>query len=168
MNYKEFEKEVIKWENVFRNKSLNLLIKDKNMDWSGLTSLYFSVFKRKIDGSCGNCYLDAVTELRSINEKIYNDMQNLRYKLVFGRNFKIGDRIWNYRSIDFNNEIGDEILKVYGRGAFEEIRDIPKIISVETEKPKLENPIIEKPVLEVEKKKVVKVVKKRKTRKKSK
>jgi hypothetical protein len=163
MIYEEFNKIVKKWENVFRNKSLDLLNKDKNFDWSELENLYFQIFGKKIVKGCGNCYMDATAELSYINKKIYKDMQELRYKLMPNRLFRIGSRTWSSESIDFNNEVAEEILKVYGKGAFLEIKEMPKQVKIETEKPILEVPILEKPILE--KKKVVKVAKKKNSKK---
>ena len=173
MNFKEFSKSVDYWTDFIKRHSATIIPK-MNVDWTDLNNTYRYIFKKNITG-CVNCYTDAVFDLKQINEKIFNNMKNLRFKLVVGRNFKIGDRFWNSRSIDFSNEIGEQILKTFGKGAFTEILDLVEEKLPETEKPiietteatEIEAPIVETtPTKEIPKKAPCKSCKNKKRTKK--
>jgi hypothetical protein len=119
MEYSEFRAKVEYYQKLIRDNAHEILMKNEKYCFIELENLYFYIFKRNLNVSCGNCYYDAIFELMSINEKIFTDMKNLIWKLKEGKVYRLNGRFWSSQSIDLSNEVCEQLFAMYGENIFE-------------------------------------------------
>lgn len=117
MTWEKFNEGLQFYEKTIRDNAQSVLM--KKIDFTLLKQMYQFAFKKPLHDGCGNCYVDAVFELRQINNKIFTNMKDLEFQLKKNKVFKINGNFYTSQSIHLTNEICYEILKIYGKGAFE-------------------------------------------------